>query len=276
LHGTSSFNPSENVAPRSTDPVKPFLLATRTSRSARSSSSLRPKMAKVARRQTPICRRRRISRSRPADPHPVINTTLTSSRTRPILNHVRRSCAAAPSRQSVRSRALYPHPTSISPRSNLAVEVYRDNTASRLSFSSRCRRSTRRSTLLREREVATIYSFDEPSTKGPARCGGGFRTRSRRPVATLTLSVANGMAVPLSTVASFVNKVSPLTPSTIRACSRRDVCPSTSLRAVAPGYVGRADRQKSARAQLAFTGQLLFRHGTDLSRTLPSPRHDST
>jgi multidrug efflux pump subunit AcrB len=197
--GASSFNPSENVAPIYIQ-LKPF--AERDVTASQVIERLRPKVAQVPgvrlflQAAQDLTFGGRLSRTQ-------YQYTLTST-DQAMLNHWApileqrlrgiRQIQDVATDQQIASR-------------HLAVEVDRD-TASRLGVSLSAVDQTLYDAF-GEREVATIYSATT-QYKVLLEADVDF---DRNPAALSRLYIpgANGMQVPLSTVASFVNRVSPLT-----------------------------------------------------------------
>ncbi len=197
--GTSSFNPSENVAPIYIQ-LKP--LAERDVSASQVIERLRPKVAQVPgvrlylQASQDLTFGGRQSRTQ-------YQYTLTSTDPA-MLNHWApileqrlrgiRQIQDVATDQQITSR-------------HLAVEVDRD-TASRLGVSLSAVDQTLYDAF-GEREVATIYSATT-QYKVLLEADVDF-DRNPAALSRLYISGANGMQVPLSTVASFVNRVSPLT-----------------------------------------------------------------
>ena len=209
--GTSAFNPSENVAPIYIQ-LKPF--SQRDVSVGQVIERLRPKMAKVPgvklylQAAQDLTFGGRLTRTQ-------YQYTLTSS-DQAMLNHWApileqrlrgiRQIQDVATDQQIASR-------------HLAVEVDRD-TASRLGVSLSAVDQTLYDAF-GEREVATIYS-STTQYKVLLEAEADF-DRDPSALSRLYISGANGMQVPLSTVASFVNRVSPLT------INHQGVFPSVTL-----------------------------------------------
>ena len=140
-------------------------------------------------------------------------------------------------------------PTSRSPRRHLAVEVDRD-TASRLGVSLSADRPDplRR---LRRAPGGDDLQLDHP-VQGAARGRAGVRA-AIRPRCRASISRApTALQVPLSTVASFVNKVSPLTINHQGQFPVGDAVLQPGARRGA-GRGGRADRRAARELNVPFT-----------------------
>ena len=197
--GTSGFNPSENVA-RIYIQLKPF--SERDASAQQVIQRLRPKAARVPGLKVFLQAAQdlnfggRLSRTE-------YQYTLTSSdqalldHWAPILErrlHGIREIQDVASDQQITAR-------------HLGIEVDRD-TASRLGVSLSAIDQTLYDAF-GERQVATIYS-SATQYKVLLEAATDF-DQDPAALSRLYVSAANGMQVPLSTVASFVNKVSPLT-----------------------------------------------------------------
>ena len=197
--GTSGFNPSENVA-RIYIQLKPF--SERDASAQQVIQRLRPKAARVPGLKVYLQAAQdlnfggRLSRTE-------YQYTLTSSdqalldHWAPILErrlHGIREIQDVASDQQITAR-------------HLGIEVDRD-TASRLGVSLSAIDQTLYDAF-GERQVATIYS-SATQYKVLLEAATDF-DQDPAALSRLYVSAANGMQVPLSTVASFVNKVSPLT-----------------------------------------------------------------
>jgi hydrophobe/amphiphile efflux-1 (HAE1) family protein len=197
--GTSTFNPSENVAPIYIQ-LKPF--SQRDATAGQVIERLRPKMAKVPgvrlylQAAQDLTFGGRLTRTQ-------YQYTLTST-DQALLNHW--APILEQRLRGVRQIQDVATDQQITSR-HLAVEVDRD-TASRLGVSLSAVDQTLYDAF-GEREVATIYS-STTQYKVLLEAEADF-ARDPAALSRLYIPGANGMQVPLSTVASFVNKVSPLT-----------------------------------------------------------------
>ena len=197
--GTSAFNPSENVA-RIYIQLKPF--SQRDVTAAQVIERLRPKVARVPgvrlylQAAQDLTFGGRLTRTQ-------YQYTLTST-DQALLNHW--APILEQRLRGVRQIQDVATDQQITSR-HLAVEVDRD-TASRLGVSLSAVDQTLYDAF-GEREVATIYS-STTQYKVLLEAEADF-AHDPAALSRLYISGANGMQVPLSTVASFVNKVSPLT-----------------------------------------------------------------